>query len=95
MLRNAMGVVSNFKKTSVTIVYGSTLGTIQVLRNSDEGVNFSGKNHYEGVRFNVISVARGGWVLNFQEKALRTTCMAHDVLHEFAASYVRSQRNQF
>ena len=25
------------------------------------GVKFSGKKRYEGVRFNVISVTRGGW----------------------------------
>ena len=39
------------------------LGTIQVLRNADEGggVNFSGKKRYEGVWFNVIIVTRG-WV---------------------------------
>ena len=44
------------------------LGAIQVLRNADGckvggggGVKFSGKKHYEGVRFNVISVTRG-WV---------------------------------
>ena len=35
-----------------------------MLRNADGGggsVKFSGKNHYEGVRFNIISVTRG-WV---------------------------------
>ena len=35
-----------------------------MLRNADGGgggVTFSGKQHYEGVRFNVISVTRG-WV---------------------------------
>ena len=33
-----------------------------MLRNADgggEGVKFSGKKHYEGVRLNFISVARG------------------------------------
>ena len=42
----------------------SQYGAIQVLRNADGvggGVNFFGKKHYEGVRFNVISVTRG-WV---------------------------------
>ena len=39
---------------------GLKLGAIQVLRNAD-GVKFSGKKRYEGVRFNVISVTRG-WV---------------------------------
>ena len=36
-------------------------GAIQVLRNADGGggVHFSEKKHYEGVRFNVISVTRG------------------------------------
>ena len=41
------------------------IGAIQVLCNADGGggggVKFSGKKHYEGVRFNVISVTRG-WV---------------------------------
>ena len=37
------------------------------------GVNFSEKKHYDGVRFNVISVTRGGWRSNFQKKALRNT----------------------
>ena len=38
-------------------------GAIQVLCNADGGggVTFSGKKHYGGVRFNVISVTRG-WV---------------------------------
>ena len=38
----------------------------------DGGVSIPGKNGYEGVRFNVISVTRGwvvGWVSNFQEKS--------------------------
>ena len=37
------------------------LGAIKVLRNADGGggVKFSRKKHYEGVRFNVISVTRG------------------------------------
>ena len=33
------------------------------------GVKFSIKKHYEGVRFNVISVT-GGWGTNFQEKSV-------------------------
>ena len=39
------------------------IGAIQVLRNAvgGGGVRFPRKNHYEGVRFNVISVTRG-WV---------------------------------
>ena len=33
------------------------------------GVKFSGKKHYKGVRFNVISIARRGWVgVQFPEK---------------------------
>ena len=40
-----------------------------MLRDADggEGVHFSGKKRYEGVRFNVISVTRG-WGSNFQKK---------------------------
>ena len=34
------------------------------------------KNHYEGVKFNVISVTRGGWGSNSLEKALRNIWMA-------------------
>ena len=44
-----------------------------MLRNTDGvggGVKFSGKMHYEGVMFNVISVTRGGWGSNFQEKSV-------------------------
>ena len=44
---------------------------IQVLRNADGvmgGVTFSGKKHYEGVRFNVISVTRGWVGSNFLKK---------------------------
>ena len=43
-----------------------------MLRNSDGGggVNISRKKRYEGVRFNVISVTRGGWWSNFQEKSV-------------------------
>ena len=32
------------------------------------GVTFSGKIRYEGVRFNVISITRGGWGSNFLKK---------------------------
>ena len=32
-----------------------------MLCNAGGGVRFSGKKHYEGVRFNVISITRG-WV---------------------------------
>ena len=32
------------------------------------GINFSGKKHYEGVRFNVISVTRGSVGVPFPEK---------------------------
>ena len=50
---------------------------IQVLCNPDGGggggVNFSGEKRYEGVRFNVISVTRGGWGPNSSKKALRNT----------------------
>ena len=45
-----------------------TIGAIQVLRNTGGGVNFSGKNRYEGVRFNVISVTRGWVGVQFPEK---------------------------
>ena len=31
------------------------------------------KKRYEDVRFNVYSVTRGGWVSNFQKKALSST----------------------
>ena len=34
------------------------------------GVKFSCKKRYEGVRFNVISVTRGGWGSNFLEKSV-------------------------
>ena len=36
-------------------------GAIQVLRDADVGggVTFSGKKHYEGVMYNVISITRG------------------------------------
>ena len=34
------------------------------------GVSFPEKKHYEGVRFNVISVARGGSGSNFQGKSV-------------------------
>ena len=49
---------------------------IQVLRNADGGgvggVKFSGKKHYECVRFNVISVTRGvGGGPISRKKALR------------------------
>ena len=43
------------------------IGAIQVLRNAD-GVRFSGKKRYEGVRFNVISVTRGWVEVQFPEK---------------------------
>ena len=47
----------------ITGIPAMSKGAIQVLRNADGGggVRFSGKKHYEGVRFNVISVTRG-WV---------------------------------
>ena len=34
------------------------------------GVKFPGKKRYEGVRFDIISVTRGGWGSNFQEKSV-------------------------
>ena len=37
------------------------------------GILFSGKKHYEGVRFNVISVTRGWVGSNFQKKVLSNT----------------------
>ena len=38
-----------------------------MLRNADGGgLTFSGKKRYEGVRFNVISVTGGGWVVAVQ-----------------------------
>ena len=45
-------------------------GAIQVLRNADGGggVWFSGKQRYEGVMFNVISVMRGWVGVQFSEK---------------------------
>ena len=33
-------------------------------------VKFSGKKRNEGVRLNVISITRGGWGSNFQEKSV-------------------------
>ena len=42
-----------------------------MLRNTDGvggGVKFSGKKHYEGIRFNVIGVTRGWVGSNFQKK---------------------------
>ena len=47
-----------------------------MLRNADGGggVKFSREEHYEGVRFNVISVTRGvGGGPNSRKKALRNT----------------------
>ena len=43
-----------------------------MLRNADRGggVRFSGKKHYEGVMFNVISVTRGGWGSNLQKNSV-------------------------
>ena len=41
------------------------------------GVRFSGKKRYEGVRFNVICITRGGgWGTISRNKALRNTWMA-------------------
>ena len=42
-----------------------------MLRNADGdgGVSFSGKEHYEGVMFNVISVT-SGWGSNFQKNSV-------------------------
>ena len=37
------------------------------------GVNFHAKKLYEDVRFNVISVTRGGWVSISPKKVLRNT----------------------
>ena len=34
------------------------------------GVKFLGEKRYRGVRFNVISITRGGWGSNFQEKSV-------------------------
>ena len=50
-----------------------------MLRNADGlgGVKFSGETHYEGERFNIISVTRGGVGVQFSgKKALRNTGMA-------------------
>ena len=44
-----------------------------MLRNADgggEGVNLTEKNHYEGVRFNVIRVTRGWVGVRFPEKSV-------------------------
>ena len=48
-------------------------GAIQVLRNADGGGGcpIFWKKHYEGVRFNIISVTRGWVGANFQEKSVR------------------------
>ena len=51
---------------------------IQVLRitqmRGGGEIKFSGGKRYEGVKFNVISVKRGGWLgVQFPEKALRNT----------------------
>ena len=50
---------------------------IQVLRNADGGwgcVKVSRKQHYEGVKFNVISITRGWVGVQFSgKKALRNT----------------------
>ena len=53
-----------FKDTATFLVWKSfslqcNFGAIQVLRNADGGVRFSGKKRYEGVMINVISVTRG------------------------------------
>ena len=53
------------KRDLLNFVY---IGAIQVLRNADGGVRFSGKKRYEGVRFNVISVTRGWVGVQFPEK---------------------------
>ena len=60
MLRNAVGGgrVSDFPEKMVAKVYGSTL---LVLRWGLRWCQICRKKHYEGVRFNVISVTRG-WV---------------------------------
>ena len=48
-----------------------------MFRNADggggDGVKFSRKKCYEGVRFNVIRVTRGWVGVQFPEKALRNT----------------------
>ena len=51
------------------------LGAIQVLRNADGdgGVQFAGKKHYEGVRFSVISVTKGGRGPISRKNVLRNT----------------------
>ena len=54
--------------TSLFPGYQFPWGGIQVIRNAVWGVSFPGKKHYEGVRFNVISITRGGWGSNSQEK---------------------------
>ena len=43
-----------------------------MLRNADGGggIRFSGEKHYEGVRFNVISVTRGWVGVQFPEKSV-------------------------
>ena len=48
------------------------LGAVQVLRNAvGVGVSaFPEKTRYKGVRFNVISVTRGGWGSNSQGKSV-------------------------
>ena len=54
-------IITPFLQRSILLQRTDNIGAIQVLRNADEGggVKFSGKNRYEGVRFNVISVTRG------------------------------------
>ena len=50
------------RQRGVCLSSSSALGAIQVLRNAVGGgrvLDFPKKKHYEGVRFNVISVTRG------------------------------------
>ena len=48
-------------------------GDIQLTQVGVGGIHFSGEKRYEGVRFNVISVMRGGWGSNSRKEALRIT----------------------
>ena len=50
------------------MLFDMVLGAIPLLHNADGGVWFSGKKHYEGVMFNVISVTRGWVGVQFPEK---------------------------
>ena len=49
---------------------------------SGGGKLFPGKKHYKGVLVNVISIRRGWVGVNFPEKVLRNTGVAHKTKYE-------------